>query len=162
MYFTINALFFTDSTLHNIYEKKGAFDFIYEIPKIFYSSIISIVFSAIIKYLALSERQIIDIKRQNKKEKLAQIFAKSLICFFVKYIFFFLFNFIFLLFFWYYLSCFCAVYKNTQSHLIVDTIISFILSLLYPLGIYLIPAFLRIYSLQKRNRKWIYQISKII
>ena len=162
LYFSVNTLFFTDSSLHKIYENKGVFDFLYELPKIFYSSIISIIFSVIVKKLSLTESQILDIKKENRKEKLPQIFAKALTCFLIKFIIFFIINFVFLLIFWYYLSCFCAVYKNTQSHLIADTIISFMLSLLYPLGFYLIPAFLRTYSLEKGNRKCTYQISKIL
>ena len=41
IYFTINALFFNDSTMHNIYEAKGSYNFIYQIPIILYSTIIS-------------------------------------------------------------------------------------------------------------------------
>ena len=34
LYFTINALFFSDSTMHKIYIDKGSFNFIYQIPQI--------------------------------------------------------------------------------------------------------------------------------
>ena len=34
----------------------------------------------------------------------------------IKFILFFIINFIFILLFWYYLSCFSAVYKNSQYH----------------------------------------------
>ena len=70
-------------------------------------------------------------------------------------------NFIFLLFFWYYLSSFCAVYKNTQTYLIKDTFISFCLSLVYPFFINLIPGIFRIMALKKVN-KLLYTISKLI
>jgi hypothetical protein len=33
-YFTMNSLFFTDSTMHEIYIDKGSFNFIYQIPQI--------------------------------------------------------------------------------------------------------------------------------
>ena len=39
--FTINALFFNDNTMHKIYEDKGKFNFLYQIPQILYSTIIS-------------------------------------------------------------------------------------------------------------------------
>ena len=29
LYFTVNTLFYTDSTMHKIYEDNGSFDFIY-------------------------------------------------------------------------------------------------------------------------------------
>ena len=32
----INALFFTENTIHQIYEEKGKFNFIYQIPKSIY------------------------------------------------------------------------------------------------------------------------------
>ena len=80
----------------------------------------------------------------------------------IKFILFFLISFLFLIFFWYYLSCFCAVYENTQIHLIKDTFISFGLSLLYPLGLYLLPGFFRIPSLKSKNKKCLYIISRLI
>ena len=48
MYCAINALFFNDSTMHKIYEDGGSFNFIYQIPQILYSSIISSVLSVIL------------------------------------------------------------------------------------------------------------------
>ena len=41
LYYTVNALFFTDSTMHKIYEDEGMFNIIYQIPQILYSSLIS-------------------------------------------------------------------------------------------------------------------------
>ena len=48
---------------------------------------------------------------------------------------------------------FCAIYSNTQLHLVKDTLISFGLSLLYPFGIYLLPGIFRIPALSNRNKK---------
>ena len=45
----------------------------------------------------------------------------------IKFLYFFIFSFLFLLIFWYYITCFCAVYKNTQYHLIKDTLIGFVI-----------------------------------
>ena len=58
----------------------------------------------------------------------------------------------------------CSVYTNTQIHLIKDTIISFGLSLLYPLGICLLPGMFRIPALRtpKKNKECVYKFSKII
>ncbi len=59
---------------------------------------------------------------------------------------------------------FCAIYINTQYHLIKDTLISFGLSLIYPFGIYLLPGLLRIPSLSnhKNKKEYLYEISKFI
>ena len=67
-------------------------------------------------------------------------------------------------FFWYFITCFCAVYINTQLILIKDTLISFGISMLYPFGLNLIPVFLRISSLKakKKDKECIYKISLAI
>ena len=69
-----------------------------------------------------------------------------------------------MLFFWYFIACFCEVYVNTQIILIKDTLISFGLSMVYPIGLNLIPGFFRIPALRtaKKDKKRIYKISQII
>ena len=49
LYFTMNGFFFTDGTMHRIYMDKGAYNIIYEIPKILYSTAISSVINTILK-----------------------------------------------------------------------------------------------------------------
>ena len=55
-------------------------------------------------------------------------------------------------FFWYFISCFCAVYKNTKTILLIDTIISFTLSMVYPFGLNLIPGLGRIPALRAKEK----------
>ena len=59
---------------------------------------------------------------------------------------------------------FCAIYINTQIHLIKDTLISFGLSLFYPFCINLIAGIFRIPSLSdpKNNRNYLDNLSKLI
>ena len=59
---------------------------------------------------------------------------------------------------------FGAIYKNTQIHLLNDTLIGFLLSMIYPFLIYLIPGIFRIPALNdtKGNKKFLYNISKLI
>ena len=64
--------------------------------------------------------------------------------------------------FWIYLSCFSAVYKNTQLHLIIDTLISFATSFITPFAIYLLPGIFRITSLKNKDRKILYGISQVV
>ena len=79
----------------------------------------------------------------------------------IKFILYFVLSFLVLIFFWYYLSMFGVIYRNTQLHLIKDTLISFGLSLVYPFGIYLVPGLFRIPALSKRkhNKEILYKIS---
>ena len=68
LHFTINTLFFTDSTIHKIYDDKGIFNISYQIPLIFYSSIISAIVSIIIKFFALSQKNVINLKKSKKSD----------------------------------------------------------------------------------------------
>ena len=65
----VGALFFNDSTMHQIYEDSGSFNFIYQIPQILYSSLISGFLNAIIRVLALTEKNIINIKNEKDINK---------------------------------------------------------------------------------------------
>ena len=161
-YYTINALFFNDSTIHQIYKDKGSFNFIYHFLQIFYSSIISFFINSIIKYLSLTENDITKIKKEKSDYK--QKAYEIIIFLNIKFTLYFIINFLFTFFFWFYLSCFCAIYKNSQIHLIKYTLISFGISLLYPLVINLIPGALRIPSLKavKKDQKWLYKSSQVI
>ena len=165
IYYTVNALFFNDNTMHKIYENEGSFNLEYQLPQIIYSSLISGFLNSFLKLLALSSDDIIKLKRsknniKNIEGKKGDLYQKLKI----KFLLFFIVGFIFLVFFWFYLSMFGAIYPNTQYHLIKDTLISFGLSLIYPLGIYLLPAILRIRALsdKKIDRKYLYDVSKII
>ena len=164
LYYTINALFFTEKIFHLIYIEGGNLNFIYQIPQILLSSIISTVIITIIKSISLSEKNILKLKEDIVMEKI-NLDAKGVLeCLKIKFIFFFIISFLFLIFFWYYLACFGAVYKNTQLYLLKDTSIGFALSLMYPFIIYLIPGIFRIYSLKQdtKCKKCLYITSKII
>ena len=163
LYYTVDALFYTHSTLDNIQEKEGEYDFAFQIPKIIYSNLICGAINLIIRTLSLPEKNILAIKSsQNKKDCDIEI-TKAKRWILIKFRLFYLISFIFLLVFWFYVSCFCAVYRNTQLYLIKDTAISFGLSLITPFGYYLIPGMFRIPSLRgKKNMPTLYKISQFI
>jgi hypothetical protein len=164
LYFTINCFFFNDETMHKVYINNGRFNFIYQIPQILYSSFISLIINSLLKMLSLSESELVRIKQQKftsaaiKKSK--QIGTRLTI----KFILFFIIGNILILFFWYYISCFCAVYINTQVILIKDTLICFTISMSYPFALNLFPGILRIPALRAKNKdkKCMYKISGII
>ena len=160
----MNAIFFNDKTMHKIYEEEGSFDLIYNLPQIIYSSLISAVIQNFLKLLALSEGLIIKFKSDKTTENLNDREASLKMCIKIKLIFYFILSTFFLLFLWYYISMFCAIYVNTQMHLIKDTIISFSMSFIAPFFIYLAPGLFRIPALSKRRKKrtWLYNISKLL
>ena len=162
--FAMNAIFFNDETMHKIYEDEGSFNLIYNLPQIIYSSIISGVLLYFLKLLALSEDLILKFKSNKSTEQLNAREKSLKKCIRIKLVFYFILSTFFLLFFWYYISMFCAIYVNTQIHLIKDTLISFIMSYISPVFIYLIPGLFRIPALSKRRKKriWLYNISKLL
>ena len=161
VHITINALFFDDSTMHKIYTDEGSFNFIYQIPHIIYSSLISLAINALIKYLSLSEKNILDLKHNDDLDNLNIRSNKISRNLGIKFLSFFIISFLLLSLFCYYIICFCGIFENTQIQLIKDSLISFGFSLLYPFLIYLIPGIFRIISLKnkKGGRKYLYQFS---
>ena len=160
--FIVNALFFTDSTMHVIYEEKGKFNFLYQISKSIYSALISGVLTFIIEYLSLTEKTIISLKKEKNLSLLNQKRQKVLRDIKIKTIFFFSISFCLFLFFCYYIGCFCAVYKNTQIHLIKDFLLSFFTSLIYPFFIDLLPGIFRIIAIKSKKRETLYRFSKFL
>ena len=164
LYFTINGFFFNDDTMHKINEDHGNFNLLYQLPQIFYSSIVSAVINILLKQLSLSEKNILALKGGKNYNKTLQYSKDIKKCLTIKFIIFFILSYLLLMFFWYFIACFCGVYINTQIILIKDTLISFCLSMAYPFGLNLIPGFFRIHALRavKKDKKFIYKISLII
>ena len=114
--FTVNALFFTEETMHKIYMDKGQFNFLYQIPQILYSTLISKFIDSLIKNFALPQENIVelkqerDIKNLHKKQKKLLIILKIKFYFFLfiiiysSYVFLVLYN----MFLWY-------IYKYSNS-----------------------------------------------
>ena len=133
----------------------------YQIPIIMYSSLVSFVINIILRQLSLSENNLIDIKREKNKNKIkteSKNVSKNLK---LRFLIFFVVSYLLLFFFWYFISCFCAVYKNTQIMLLKDSLLSFGISLIYPIGLNLFPGFFRIPALKasKKDKKLLYKIS---
>ena len=163
MDYAVNALFFNDETMHKIYVDKGLFDFETQIPITIYSFLISTILSIPLSILGLSNDKIIDFKQNQTKQGIKKQREKLIFCLKIKFAFYFIISFIFLLFFWYYISMFGVIYKNTQYHLLKDTLISFGLPLFYPFITCLLPGLFRIPSLSnpKKKRICLYNFSKI-
>ena len=161
IYLTFNTLFFTDETMSQIYKKGGSFDFIYNLPKIFFSSLCCSIINFLLKYLSLSQNDIKMLNSiKNEKEKNIKI-RKIMKCWKYKIFAFYFLIFLFMSLFHIYVISFCSVYVNTQKHLIKSTLISFILSMIYPFGICLVTTFFRKMGLKFKN-KFLFNCSKIM
>ena len=156
-YYFFNALFFDEKVIHKIYEDEGIYNFVYLVPFVMYSFILSHFLFITVKYFSLSEKNISQIKIDKNDDNTDKIKRKIII----KYFLFFIISIAFLSFLWYYLSSFGAVYQNTQTYLLKNTMISFGISFLYPFIINIIPVIIRIYSLNKKKES-MYKIGFII
>ena len=69
MNYVVSAMFYSDSTMHQIYVDDGSFDIAYQLPQMFYSFIISSVLGTLLNFLGLYEGDIAEFKKiQNKKK----------------------------------------------------------------------------------------------
>ena len=170
LYFTINGFFFTDDTMHKLYVNQGTYSILLQLPQILFSTIISAVINVLLKMLSLTEKNIISLKQnkekenKNEKEKVIDKTRSTQKCLRIKFLIYFALSILFMLFFWYFISCFCGVYKNTQIVLIKDTLLSFALSMVYPFGLNLLPGIFRIPALraEKKDQGCKYKISQYI
>ena len=162
--YSINGLFFDDDTMNDIYTNKGEYKFTDQIPQIAYSTVISIVADSLFSFLALSEDDVISIKQEKIISSIEIKKNKVMSNLQVKFVLFFIISFISLLAFWYYISCFCAVYKNTQYFLLKDTLVSFASSFATPFAMKLIPPIFRIPALKRKTKtnEMMYFMSKIL
>ena len=103
---TVNSLFFTDETMHQIYEDEGIFNFVYSLPKIIYSTIISTVISIIINKFALTEDIILDINKEKTSKDIKTKAAKTKKNLTIKFILFFIIGFILLGIYLFYIYAF--------------------------------------------------------
>ena len=161
--FATNVLFFTDDSMHKIYLDYGKYNFIQQIPQIIYSTVISEAFDVFFKFLSLSEKEIYGVKKFSSFPKVIVKVKKIMRRLKIKFFLFFLISFLLMSFFCYFISCFCAVYENTQNTLFKDSAISFLISITYPFALYLIPASIRIISLRSKakDKRFLYKISNI-
>ena len=93
-------MFYSDDTMHKIYEDKGSFDFT-QLPQMVYSLIISSILKLPLNFLGLYENNILEIK--NNIEKGNQINNKNnnknnMVCIKYKILSFFVITYIFLFF----------------------------------------------------------------
>ena len=161
LYYSVNYFFFDDNMIHKIYEDGGKYDIIYFLPKISIAFAVSHILGIIIKFIFLSERNIIQVRKQPNYFKAIEIIPTVKRNLTIKYIIFFILGIIILLFFWMLLSSFGAVYQNTQIIVLENTLISFGISFIYPFFINVFPCIFRMISLNSKS-ECLYTFSKIL
>ena len=150
--------------MNKVFKSNGSYNLKFRIPQLIYSTLISSVINILLKLLSLTEQNILKLKNAKKFIQTMKISKniKSHIC--IKHFVFFILSAFLLLFFWYFITCFCGVYINTQLILIKDSFISFGLSMIYPFPYNIIPGIFRISALRapKKDKRCKYQFSGIL
>ena len=162
IYLVVNAFFFSKSTIHQIYEDEGNYNLSYFFKQIIFSFFISYIFFSLIKYFSLSENNILELKNEENINRKNDKIEKVRKCLYIKYLLFYAISLVFIIIFFYYLSSFCAVYKNTQIFVVKNALISFFIFMLFPLFFSLIPCCLRMFSLKNNSNEIIYKFSKYL
>jgi hypothetical protein len=148
LYFTLNALFYSEDIISKKYNKKGKVNLIefikMEINIIVYSSVVGMVFLYGIKCIFSSRRRLDSLI---KREKDPEIFRKEAIKCVNKmkkeFIVFIIITFCLQILFWYYLSCFCNVYKNTQLDWLKSSLFTIFIIEIFPFFLVLLIAIFR-------------------
>ena len=161
----LNVFFFSDESMHNIYQSGGVYNFFEQLFQMVISTIVSQLLQIFLNYLTMTDIHYYMIKSLEKKNINKQKILSIMNCIKYKINIFYIFALLLFVFYWYVVSAFCAVYVNTQRIFITNSILSFVLGLIYPFGIYFIPTGLRYISLmpkKKKNLKCFYFLSNII
>ena len=157
----MNVFFFSDETMHKMFLDYGKYNFIQQIPQIFYSTLISKLLEIFLCFLSMTDKYYYEIKG-SKKNINRNLILGIIKCIKIKIAFFFVFTFFMFLFYWYLIACFCAVYHNTQLAFIKDSLLSCLLGNLIPFIIYLFPTLFRLISLKNNNSEYVYKFSNLI
>ena len=160
-YFAFTALFFNDKIIREIYIYKGNTDAAVHVTNIILSSLCTYIMSFIIRFVSLSERNIMAIKRENDPENRDHKIAKILQVLKIKIIVLFVISGLLISLCWYYVSAFCAVFKNSQANYFINTLVAFIVCNIWPCVTSLIAPIFRLKSLNNGS-ECMYKFSQII
>ena len=160
--FFLNALFYTDEYVSDAYHNNGVLDFIVGLPKSIYSFIATFITTNLLKMLSNSKSELTQVINNRKiYDNYMYILNKKLSKLRKKLIVYFILLFLFNIFFTYYVTVFCAVYRNSQKYWFYGCLESFAMDSLISIISCIFISFLRFISIRKRI-KCCYVLSNII
>ena len=158
LYLTVSAIFFTDDTIDNFFEKKNQFNIGYMLKPILLIFLICLFICILLKTLAKINNNVIDIKYE------IQTYEESLNVIRLKLILFFLFSIIISAFGWILISTWSSVFTNSQIQLVKCAGFAFTFHFILQMFYCVIITSLRICSLNSENKKFefLYIFSEIL
>ena len=160
-YFAFTALFFNDSIMREIYHYKGNTNAAIHIPNIILSSLCCLIMNFIVRFISLSERDIANINCEKNAEERKKLSDKTKKLLKIKLIILFAISIVLIGLCWYYVSAFCAVFKNSQGHYFINVFVAFLVCNIWPCVTSLIPPIFRRKGLDD-NSPCMYKASQII
>ena len=160
--FFLNAFFYTDDYISDAYHNDGILDFFSGLPKSIYSFVATLVTTNLLRMLSNSKGELIEVIKKRRiykdylhliKIKLDKLRRKLIIYFILVYIL--------ELFFLYFVTAFCAVYRNSQKFWFFGCLESFGMDSLVALIICIFLALFRFISI-KKHIKCFYVLANII
>ena len=161
---TTNSLFFNDKTIYEVNQDKGSYNLETQIFIVIYSAIISIVIGTIIEFFALTQSKILGLRKKKEIKEIEKLIPELINKLKLKFRIFSISIIVINLVFWYYITAFCAIYSFIQTHMISDSLISFLMSISYSIILSLISAIFRINALKRdsKSRHILYTISWLL
>ena len=160
--FFLNAFFYSDEYISDAYHNDGILDFVSGLPKSIYSFVATLITTNLLKMLSNSQSELKKVIREKGKNKnyvnIINIKLKKLR---KKLIVYFILVFLLEVFFLYYVTAFCAVYRNSQKYWFYGCLESFAMDSLVALIICIILSLLRYISIKKQI-KCFYTLANII
>ena len=137
--------------MRKLYIYKGSTDAAVHVPNIILSSLCSFIASIIVRFICLGERDISKVIVEKNIEKRKALAEKAKKCANIKIIILYISSGCLLFLCWYYVSAFCAVFKNSQKNYLINTLISFIVCNLWPFVTTFIPTIMRRKAIEKKS-----------
>ena len=153
LYFTLNALFYTESYISEQFNSGGSVNFLNlmksELTRCLYSSMVGIAVSFFLSCISSSKMRIKSlIKREKNPDRFRQESIEIIRNLRKKIIIFLIVNYILLFLYWYYVSAFCFCYKNTQVSWLIGGLITWGITLVFPFILCLFIAIFRYLGLK--------------
>ena len=160
--FFLNALFYTEDYVSDAYHNNGVLNFFSGLPKAIYSFVATFITTNLLKMLSNSKSELAKvIKEKEKYNNYVDIINIKITKLRIKLIVYFILLFLLEIFFLYYVTTFCAVYRNSQKYWIIGCIESFAMDSLVALIICIFLSIFRYLSL-KYHIRYLYTLTKII
>ena len=161
-YFAFTALFFNDEIMRDIYEYKGSTLAAIHVTNIILASLCCLIMNFIIRFISLSERDINKALPEKNPDNRKAILEGIRLKLKTKIIILFIISGLLLALCWYYVAAFCAVFKNSQGHYLLNVLWTFMICNLWPFVTSLIAPIFRIKSLKDGKSPCMYKFSQII